>query len=77
MEKPAFVTADVTQGTLNALVKNIMSQTGATDPNEAVRLVNSGTWALKQVTKWYGKRRRDLLHPRFKRNDGQGVDQAL
>ncbi|OGM93553.1 hypothetical protein A2935_02910 [Candidatus Wolfebacteria bacterium RIFCSPLOWO2_01_FULL_47_17b] len=45
--KNEFVIADVLPGKLNALVKNIMSQTGSEDPNEAVRLVNSGEWIIK------------------------------
>ncbi len=48
-----FAIAEVTPGRLNALVKNIMQQTGATDPNEAVRLVNSGEWIVsKLVRQW-------------------------
>ena len=42
-----FAIAEVTPGKLNALVKNIMTQTGTTDPNEAVRLVNSGEVTLR------------------------------
>ena len=48
-----FAIAEVMPGKLNALVKNIMRQTGETDPNKAVRLINSGQWVL--VPK--------LLHP--------------
>ena len=47
----AFAIADVLPGKLNALVKNIMRQTGATDPNEAVRLVNSGEWVVSKPTR--------------------------
>jgi hypothetical protein len=48
-----FAIAEVLTGRLNTLVKNIMFQTGATDPNEAVRLVNSGEWVVsKPVVKW-------------------------
>jgi len=48
-----FAIADVTPGKLNALVKNIMSQTGINDPNEAVRLVNFGEWTLvRQARTW-------------------------
>jgi hypothetical protein len=51
-----FVISDVLPGKLNALVKNIMKQTGAEDPNEAVRLVNSGEWTLTgSVQKWTEK----------------------
>ena len=46
MAKPEFLIQDVTPGKLNALVKNIMAQTGTEDPNEAVRLVNSGEWKV-------------------------------
>lgn len=38
----SFVIANVLPGQLNALVKNIMKQTGVTDPNEAVRIINAG-----------------------------------
>jgi hypothetical protein len=41
-----FAIAEVMPGKLNALVKNIMRQTGETDPNKAVRLINSGKWVL-------------------------------
>jgi hypothetical protein len=48
-----FIIANVLPGKLNALVKNIMQQTGAEDPNEAVRLVNSGEWVVtKPVRPW-------------------------
>ena len=46
-----FVIADVSPGKLNALVKNIMRQTGSDDPNEAVRLVNSGEWVVSKLTR--------------------------
>ena len=46
-----FAIAEVATGKLNALVKNIMRQTGASDPNEAVRLVNSGEWILTNPTR--------------------------
>ncbi len=46
-----FMIAEVTPGKLNALVKNIMRQTGETDPNEAVRLVNSGEWVVSKPTR--------------------------
>lgn len=48
--KAGFAIAEVTPGKLNALVKNIMTQTGAKDPNEAVRLVNSGEWVVKKYS---------------------------
>lgn len=43
-----FAIADVLPGKLNALVKNIMRQTGEVDPNKAVRLVNSGEWVVSK-----------------------------
>ena len=46
-----FAIADIMSGKLNALVKNIMRQTGETDPNEAVRLVNSGEWIISKPTR--------------------------
>jgi hypothetical protein len=46
-----FSIAEVMPGKLNALVKNIMRQTGETDPNEAVRLVNSGEWVVSKPTR--------------------------
>lgn len=36
-----FVISDVLPGKLNSLVKNLMTQMGIDDPNEAVRLINS------------------------------------
>lgn len=50
-----FAIAEVTAGRLNALVKKIMQQTGVSDPNEAVRLVNSGEWIISKPTypPWY------------------------
>lgn len=46
-----FAIAEVLPGKLNALVKNLMRQTGQTDPNEAVRLVNSGEWVVSRPTR--------------------------
>ena len=46
-----FATQDLTGGQLNALVKNIMRQMGIDDPNEAVRLVNSGEWIITKPTR--------------------------
>lgn len=51
MSTELFVIAEVMTGKLNALVKNIMRQTGANDPNEAVRLVNSGKWIVSEWTR--------------------------
>lgn len=44
-----FAISRVYPGDLNALVKNLMKAMSITDPNEAVRRVNSGEWALTQV----------------------------
>ena len=46
-----FAIAEVMPGKLNALVKNIMHQTGEADPSEAVRLVNSGEWVVSKSTR--------------------------
>jgi len=45
-----FAIAQVLPGKLNALVKTIMRQTGENDPNEAVRLINSGEWGVTKPT---------------------------
>jgi hypothetical protein len=41
-----FAISDVLPGKLNALVKNLMSSMRITDPNEAVRRINSGEWTI-------------------------------
>ena len=46
-----FAIANVSPGRLNALVKNIMRQTGQNDPVEAVRLINSGEWVVSRPTR--------------------------
>ncbi len=46
-----FASSSLTVGELNALVKNVMRQTKVDDPNEAVRLVNSGEWTLVGPTR--------------------------
>ncbi len=51
MNAELFAIAEVMPGKLNALVKNIMRQTGEADPNEAVRLVNSGEWVVSKPTR--------------------------
>jgi len=54
-EKPQWLIQEVLPGLgqLNALVKKIMAQTGATDPKEAIRLVNSGEWiVVPRQSKW-------------------------
>ena len=51
-----FVIAEVLPGKLNTLVKNIIKQTGETDPNKAVELVNSGRWLItKFPSSWVEK----------------------
>jgi len=47
-EGKLFAIAGTPVGELNALVKNIMRQTGVPDANEAVRLVNSGEWIVSK-----------------------------
>jgi hypothetical protein len=42
MEKYLFTIQNVETGKLNALVNNIMKQTGVDDPNEAIRMINAG-----------------------------------
>ncbi len=49
-EKFLFTIQKVEVGKLNALVNNIMKQTGINDPEEAIRLVNSGEWVLSEST---------------------------
>ena len=51
MSNPEFAIAEVFPGKLNALVKNIMKQTRVDDPNEAVRLVNSGEWVISKMVR--------------------------
>ena len=55
--KKENVIKDVTVGTLNALVKNIMRQTEVDDAGEAIRLVNSGDYVV-------------MLPPLLSENDG-------
>jgi len=47
--------SEVSPDRLNALVKNIMRQTGITDPREAVQLVNSGEWVVSEVIRPWRK----------------------
>jgi len=51
-KETSFAIAEVTAGKLNALVKNLMRQMKITDPNEAVRLINSGKWIVSPVVVW-------------------------
>lgn len=46
-----FAIAEVMPGKLNALVKNMMRQMNVSDPNEAVRRVNSGEWIVTEKNK--------------------------
>ncbi|MEX0931707.1 MAG: hypothetical protein WDZ88_03070 [Candidatus Paceibacterota bacterium] len=56
MSTKEFAIAEVMPGQLNALVKTIMRQTGVSDPNEAVRLVNSREFVLtRPVRDWHKK----------------------
>ncbi|MDP2652397.1 MAG: hypothetical protein Q8O94_04635 [bacterium] len=43
-----FAIANVVPGKLNSLVKNLMRQMNITDPNEAVRRINSGEWIVSR-----------------------------
>lgn len=51
-----FVIAEVMPGKLNALVKNLMHQMDLTDPNEAVRRINSGELALSEPYRQWRER---------------------
>lgn len=56
MEKYLFTIQNVETGKLNALVNNIMKQTGIDDPNEAIRIVNAGEVQITVIkTKWTEK----------------------
>lgn len=60
MEKYLFTIQNVETGKLNALVNNIMKQTGINDPNEAIRMVNAGEVKITVIkTKWTEKDRSD------------------
>lgn len=50
-----FVISEVFPGRLNALVKNLMKQMGISDPNEAVRRINSGEWVVSEPTRRWRK----------------------
>jgi hypothetical protein len=52
MDKLPYAIAKVETGRLNSLVKNVMKQTGVNDPNEAIRLVNSGEWIISKAGVW-------------------------
>ncbi len=54
--KKDFAIADIPVGTLNALVKNLMRQTGTKDPAKAIRWINSGKWtAIESMKNWHEK----------------------
>lgn len=56
MEKYLFTIQNVEIGKLNALVNNIMKQTGIDDPNESIRMVNAGEVKITVIkTKWTEK----------------------
>ncbi|KKT13634.1 MAG: hypothetical protein UV95_C0001G0171 [Candidatus Falkowbacteria bacterium GW2011_GWF2_43_32] len=56
MEKYLFTIQNVETGKLNALVNNIMKQTGIDDPNEAIRMVNAGEVQISVIKpKWTEK----------------------
>jgi hypothetical protein len=53
MNTELFAIAEVMPGKLNALVKIAMKHTRVRDPNEAVRLINSGTYIItKRSPRW-------------------------
>lgn len=53
MHTELFAIAEVPTGKLNALVKDLMRQMGITDPNEAIRRINSREWVVSESTrKW-------------------------
>lgn len=54
MEKK-FLISSVTTGQLNAMVKNIMAQTGINDPEEVIRLINSGGLTFSSGDCWVEK----------------------
>jgi hypothetical protein len=47
-----FVSAGLTAGQLNALVKNIMKETGIADPQKAVRSFNADEWGLSPTSQF-------------------------
>ena len=72
-----FAIANVLPGRLNALVKNIMRQTGTDDPNEAVRLVNSGAWIATRVSRWSEEDGIVYTYPHGQWLDAFGMDRIL
>lgn len=54
--KSEFLISGIETGKLNAMVKNIMTQTGITEPEEAVRMMNSGELQITVIkSKWTEK----------------------
>ena len=54
--KSEFLISGIETGKLNAMVKNIMTQTGITEPEEAVRMMNSGELQISVIkSKWTEK----------------------
>ncbi len=54
--KSDFLISNIPTGKLNAVIKNIMSQTGIAEPEEAVRMVNAGEVQITVTkTKWTEK----------------------
>ncbi len=51
--KSDFLISNIPTGKLNAVIKNIMAQTGITEPEEAVRMVNAGEVQISVIKpKW-------------------------
>ena len=54
--KSEFLISNIPTGKLNAMVKNIMTQTGITEPEEVVRMVNAGEVQISVVkSRWTEK----------------------
>ena len=54
--KSEFLISGIETGKLNAMVKNIMTQTGITEPEEVVRMVNAGEVQISVVkSRWTEK----------------------
>ena len=54
--KSDFLISNIPTGKLNAVIKNIMAQTGITEPEEAVRMVNAGEVQISVIKpKWNEK----------------------
>jgi len=66
MSKNQFIIQEILPGLgkLNALIKNIMRQTGVKDPNEAIRLVNSRKWIISEYKPFFIERF-DIIHLSF------------